>query len=446
MPTCYVTTPYGKRHNPATGRMVDYDDIYTRAIKPAATQAGCEVIRADEDHTGGIVHKSILRLAISCDVFIADVGGGNANVMYELGIRHAAVRGLAILMGEAGAHVPFNISHSRVLTYHVDDSGRLTDSDAESLRTVLHSVIQQGLVERRNDSPVFEFYPGYRVDLPEDLRPRVPQPRVYNESAKFAIKGTFRVREEAAKEAEQMVRTTAPQDPAAALDVLKRYRDLSAWDDLIRFADDLPESVRQAAQVRQILALALNRRNQSGDRERAIGIMEQMVQETGGDGETFGILGRIYKDRFAVTNDPADMDHAIDCYRQGFEKEPSDYYPGVNLVNLLLVHGGDAAQKELDTLVPRVRAALARRMDPERSDYWELATALHLAAIAGEWEESRSFAGRIAGARSEAWMLESTIKELQRLKSAVSGDGVQELDGIIGSLQSVLQSREATNA
>jgi hypothetical protein len=48
-------------------------------------------MRADEDMSGGIFHKSILRMGIAADVFIADLGDGNANVMYEVryGTLHA---------------------------------------------------------------------------------------------------------------------------------------------------------------------------------------------------------------------------------------------------------------------------------------------------------------------------------------------------------------------
>jgi hypothetical protein len=89
------------------------------------------VIRADEDASGGIIQKAMLRLAISSDVFIADLGDGNPNVIYEVGVRHGSRRGLAILVAPVGSHVPFNISYSRVLSYGVEGSGRLQDAEVE---------------------------------------------------------------------------------------------------------------------------------------------------------------------------------------------------------------------------------------------------------------------------------------------------------------------------
>jgi hypothetical protein len=427
---------------------VDYDYLYTMAIRPAAEMAGCNVVRADEE-SGGIIHKSILRLVISSDVFIADLGGNNPNVMYEVGVRHASRRGVAILLSEGGSRVPFNISYSRVLSYEVDDSGRVTEKSVERLRNLLSSAIQEGLVRERNDSPVFEFFPGYHVELPRDLKTGQARSRPYSPELQQLLTRTGsspRQQAEAAKSAEEIVKATSEHDPAAALEVVKKYRDLSAWDELIRFTDELSPAVKDSAQIQQILALALNRRNHSGDRDRAVALMEQLIGKTGGDGETHGILGRIYKDRFAVTGDNTDMERAIAHYRAGFAKEPSDYYPGVNLVNLLMIYGGDAGKQELATVLPRVRQALATRMDPERSEYWELATALHLAAIAGDWDEAHDFAGRITRQLPARWMLESTVGELKRLEQAMEGTDLDNLRSIEETLLGALLSREERNA
>lgn len=449
MPTCYVTTPFGRKTDRETGRVVDYDYVYLRAIKPAAEMAGCVVVRADEDTSGGIVQKSMLRLGISSDVFIADLGDGNPNVLYEVGVRHAARRGLAILVSPAGNRIPFNISYSRVLIYEVDGSGEIRAEDVERLRQLIFTAIRRGLDEQRNDSPVFEFFPGYSVELSEELRPRELRTRTYSPELKVALasKGASPKRKQtAAKVAEEIVKSTSPDDPAAAIEVLKNYRELGSWDDLIRFADQLPSSIRDFAQIQQMLALALNRRNKPGDPERALDMMEQLVAKTGGDAETRGILGRIYKDRFSVTGDPADIQKAIEHYRAGFEAEPSDYYPGVNLVNLLMVYGGEAGRQEAAAVLPRVRAALGNRMDPERPEYWELATALELAAIAGDWDEARRLANRILTQGPVRWMVESTTANLKRLEDVMPAPAADHLREIEATLHRTAEMPEGRNA
>jgi hypothetical protein len=190
VPTCYVATPLGKKTSLDAGRIVDYDDVYLRAIKPAVEMAGCRATRADEDvSVGTLFTKTILRLGISSDVFIANLGDGDPNVMYELGVRHATTRGIAILLAPAGSRVPFNIGYSRVLMYEIDYNGRLNQTEAERLRGLLQLSIQQGLSEQRNDSPVFEFFPGYSVDLSDELRPRESRSQPYSAALKEALAG-----------------------------------------------------------------------------------------------------------------------------------------------------------------------------------------------------------------------------------------------------------------
>ncbi len=166
MPTCYVSAPFGKKTNRETGAIVDHDDVYLRGIKPAAEAAGCDTVRADEFASGAIIQRDMLRFGISSDVFIADLGDGNPNVMYEVGVRHAARRGVAILLAPAGNRVPFNISYARVLMYEVDDSGRLRPEEVDRLLGMLRSLIQQGLAEQRNDSPVLSSSPDTASSFP----------------------------------------------------------------------------------------------------------------------------------------------------------------------------------------------------------------------------------------------------------------------------------------
>jgi tetratricopeptide (TPR) repeat protein len=448
MPTCYVAAPFGVKTSRDTDQVVDYDHVYQSAIRPAAEFAGCTVMRADEDLSGGIFHKSILRMGIAADVFIADLGDGNANVMYEVGVRHASRRGIAILIVPAGNRIPFNINYSRVLQYQVDSNGRLEDVEVARLRNLLTSVIELALGEHRNDSPVFEFFPGYHVELPEELQPREAKSPMYSPSLKqvFSRPESPAKRRESAKTAEEIVKTTAPGDPTVAVEVLKKYRDLGAWDDLIRFGDELPPPVRELAQVQKMLALALNRRNQSGDRERAVAMMERLVARKGDDGETHGILGRIYKDRFELSHDPADIQKAIAHYRAGFEKDPSDYYTGANLVNLLMVYGGDAGRPELTDVLPRVRRALETRMDLERPDNWDLATAVELAVSAGDWEKAREYARRIVASTPDSWVVEPMLASLRRLEQVLSREGIEALRGVEEILHGILDGPEARNA
>ena len=87
-PLCFVLMPFGKKPDDA-GQLVDFDAVYRELIAPAIEEAGLEPIRADEELTGGIIHKPMFERLILCEYAVADLTTANANVFYELGVRHA---------------------------------------------------------------------------------------------------------------------------------------------------------------------------------------------------------------------------------------------------------------------------------------------------------------------------------------------------------------------
>src|SRR5687768_13163287 len=90
-PLCFVLMPFGQKRDPTRPRSpeIDFNAIYAEAIGPGIEDAGLAPIRADEEKTQGIIHKPMFERLLLCDFAIADLTIPNANVFYELGIRHA---------------------------------------------------------------------------------------------------------------------------------------------------------------------------------------------------------------------------------------------------------------------------------------------------------------------------------------------------------------------
>src|SRR5439155_23808523 len=55
-PLCFVLMPFGTKASQGGGS-IDFDKIYCDAIAPAIQDADLVPIRADEERTGGIIHK-----------------------------------------------------------------------------------------------------------------------------------------------------------------------------------------------------------------------------------------------------------------------------------------------------------------------------------------------------------------------------------------------------
>jgi hypothetical protein len=189
--------------------------------------------------------------------------------------------------------------------------------------------------------------------------------------------------------------------------------------------------------VRHLLALALNRRGAAGDQDRAIALMEQLVAETGGDAETLGVLGHIYKDRFEAARADHDeagaaenLQRALACYRAGFEKNPKDLYLGFKVVALLLHRQDPSGAAELAAFLPRIRAAVKEKLDSGRPDARDVAMNMQLAAIAGDWAEAEAAARRLLEQAGPGWMVESARRELRELGVRLPPNARNHLDAL----------------
>src|SRR5205085_4199929 len=91
MRSCHVAIPSGVRPD-SEGRLVDFESIYRDVLKPAVREMDIDCRRLEEYDVGAIWHKTLITAILTCDLMIADVSTHNANVLYELGIRHAMRR------------------------------------------------------------------------------------------------------------------------------------------------------------------------------------------------------------------------------------------------------------------------------------------------------------------------------------------------------------------
>ncbi len=427
---CYVSMPFGRKTT-AEGRTMDFDRLYAEIIRPAAERAGLSCFRADEFTGGALILKSIFSAIMTSEVMVADVTTSNGNVMYEIGVRHATTARPTIMVAASDARLPFNLNFLQTLRYEVDADGAIPPQLVEGFRHRLFSAIESSLRAPAAFSPVFELFP----ELQTRMQPEPPvnvAPEIMLQSdpqARRASKHT------SLRAAEEQTAGRPETDPTAMLAILKGYQEVSAWDDLVRFAETMPQELRENPDVAQRVALALNRRAHPGDRERAVETLTRLIERTGGDGETYGILGRVYKDLFRETGDQKFWQMAYDAYRAGFEKQPDNYYPGVNAVTLLIERGTPESRRELKHLLPRVKQALQQRLDTRPADYWDLATGMHLAAVGREWSEARSWADKVLKSAPSSWMLATTLNDLRALAPGMAETDRAKLTRLIQPLE-----------
>ena len=98
-----------------------YDTLIKEAINKARPLI--EISRADEIALPGTITSDIVTRIMHSDFVIADVTYPNANVFYELGLRHACKPGTIIIRDKSGPRVPFDISHLRYIEYENSTAG-----------------------------------------------------------------------------------------------------------------------------------------------------------------------------------------------------------------------------------------------------------------------------------------------------------------------------------
>jgi tetratricopeptide (TPR) repeat protein len=445
-PLCFVLMPFGKKKDPGGGPEIDFDSIYKEAIRPAIEAAGMEPIRADEELAGGIIHKPMFERLMLCDYAVADLTTANANVFYELGVRHAVRPATTVSIFATQQKLPFDVVYLRAIGYDLAEGNRLGATEAQGLREKLSKRLSDVREAARKgpiaDSPVFQLIENYPHPDIAHLKTDV-----FRERAEYAA-GIKRELAQA-RESHNVERTVAIEDgikhpdqveAGVFVDLLLTYRALSQWDRMIGLYGKMPVELQRVVMMREQLGFALNRANR---RREALDVLEQVVKDQGASSETCGLIGRVYKDLWMEERASGSkftargyLDKAIDSYVRGFEADSRDAYPGVNTVTLLDIRGDAESLKRKDELVPVVRFAVVQRLKYTTPDYWDQATLLELAVLENDEEAASKHLGDALACVREKWEPKTTADNLTMIRDARQqrGTAAEWLGEVIESL------------
>ena len=417
-PLCFVLMPFGTKTDPSSGVTIDFDAVYHQVIGPAVEAAELKPIRADEEQVGGIIHKPMYERLILCDYAVADLTTANANVYYELGIRHAVRPWSTVLIFADGVRLPFDLGPVRGLAYHLDAIGVATDPMADRDKLTEHL---QAAREETTDSPLFQLL----TDLPQPDISRL-KTDVFRDRVEYSSKLHERLAEarrqgvEAVREVREELADLSNDESAVVVDLLLSFRAVGAWPEMVALVEQMPPALARATLVREQYALALNR---AGQGEKAERVLLDLISDRGPSSETYGILGRVYKDRWEAARRAdnkmlarGQLDKAIDTYAKGFESDWRDAYPGINALELMeLREPPDPRRVEL---LPVVTYSVQRRIQSMQPDYWDYATLLELAVLDGNEEMVMDVLSDTLAAVREPWEPDSTLQSLRRLRLA----------------------------
>lgn len=394
-PMAFVAMPFGSRKDP-TKRLSVYesDPTWSRLLLPALLDAGYRVIRADVEASLQLIDERMVWNLFAADLVVADIATLNANVFWELGVRHTARRRGTLVVGPTWVAPPFDIKAVPIRQYDrsatdVDD-GQLV-AGLRMLKTALQAAISDRAGQDAPDSPVHLAVPSLTtpalppVTLGERWLERIA---IAAELSDADLLVTL-VKEVECADLPSRAQGALCLQAASGLVRLGRHREAAA---LLRpLAEADPEYANENLQ--QMYAHALIRSiGTDAEKEHQLAVAEHRLRVLNGaypgSGETLGLLGSAAKER-AFRRQKAGRDAseelrlAGESYRQGFVADPTDYYPGVNAVVLLRILGQHCEGNEADlasarALLPVVRFAV-KRMDIDTRDVWAHATLGELA-------------------------------------------------------------------
>jgi hypothetical protein len=340
MMQAFIVRPFGKRGG------IDFDAVEEQLIQPALAHCDIQGGTTGKILEAGNIREDMFQRLLVADLVVADVSIHNANVFYELGIRHALQPKRTYLLrakqdkprSERGPEdeVPFDLRTDRYLEY---DPG----NPAAAL-PLFKQALGQTLISERQDSPVFRLLP----DLAAQDRSRfLPVPLKFREDVELASKaGQIGLLALLGLEASDF-----PWAPEGLRIVGREQFNRKAytgakitWEVLCRLDPLHIEANQRLGTVYQRMG-DLNASDQA--LQRVLSNKQALPSDRA---EALSLLGRNIKERWRLSWDQLTGEQrarqalrspyllqAYEKYKQGFEEDLNSFYPGLNALSLLTI-------------------------------------------------------------------------------------------------------------
>lgn len=328
----FIVRPFGTKSG------IDFDRVEKELIRPAMERSGLSGGTTGEFLQQGNIRADMFEQLLIADLVIADISIHNANVFYELGIRHALREKRTFLIKSKVANepdVPFDLKTDRYLAYDADDPRGALDLLAAALKLSLDS--------QESDSPVYQLLP--------DLQPADPNTVV-------AVPADFR---EEVERAEASGRSGDLQLLAAELDgfdwraaglrivghaqfALKDWAGAKVTWQAVRDYDDMD------VEANTLLATIFQRLGDLVSSDQAVERALQNKKSTAAErAEIRALMGRNAKNQWErswaeiagveqaqkVALMSPFVEQAVDLYRQGFLEDRNHFYSGLNALAMV---------------------------------------------------------------------------------------------------------------
>ncbi|XP_073173530.1 mitogen-activated protein kinase kinase kinase 6 isoform X4 [Lepidochelys kempii] len=202
------------------------------------------------------------------------------------------------------------------------------------------------------------------------------------------------------------------------MNLLLSYRDVQDYDAIIRLVETLQAlptcDVAEQHNIRFHYTFALERRNQPGDREKALSVLLPVVERREGAApDLYCMCGRIYKDLFIGSGftDTEKRDQAYYWYSKAFDTEPS-LHSGINSAVLLIAAGHQfETSVELRQIGVKLSCLLGNKGSVEKMQYyWDVGFYLGSWILANDLSKVIRASEKLYKLNAPVWYLTSVME------------------------------------
>ncbi len=146
---CFIVTPIGGENSEIRRAA---EGVIDAVIIPVLLELGfveTNILVPHRMQNPGSITSQVIAEILNCDLVIANLTKLNANVMYELAIRHAARKPVVPICEIGGTQLPFDIVDQRTIFFANDIKG------ARELQLRLKETIPVVLEDEKPDNPVY---------------------------------------------------------------------------------------------------------------------------------------------------------------------------------------------------------------------------------------------------------------------------------------------------
>ena len=274
-------------------------------MKVAIEKVGLECHRADFNPSGGFIHRSMFEALLVAEYVVADLTFANANVAYEVGLRHGANAGrgtVLICQDDSLKTLPFDFRPLRTIPYKLAELDGLTAAVEERLKLAVAGNFPP-------DNPILQVTSIRPVTSGHEKTDLFAQRMAF---VAIGAKVAEIQRADATKavadlrELEGQVLAAASgiaQLHTALLAIYLGYRAKKAWQEMVELHQKMPRELQHSPVAQEQLALAHNRiaeklagPDADERRRKALAALDAIPKEKW-TSETYGILGPIQKGR-----------------------------------------------------------------------------------------------------------------------------------------------------